>query len=258
MDFTDLASKQTIIFLLLCSSLAVSQSEDLKVLLYDIHSVGTHANEEEGPTALALTGESAFPLVVGEAEAKTLLPVVAAARFGKGRVVALSEKGLLGDVTGASVHDDDQFLANAIAWVRGHELHGDKLRDDRARIRVIELPGMAKHLAAAGYVAADSDSTWNTSNCDVIVAAVDAVTPEQATTLRQFLEHGGGLILAGSVSHWEDQNTDGGTIAEYPGNAILARAGILWTDVNVEEMRMVGTRCGKTFHPWCVRCLLWQ
>lgn len=234
MDFTGRAWKQTLIFILLCSSWAVSQSEDLKVLLHDVHAVGTHANEEEGPTAIALIGESAFPVVVGEAEGKTILPVVAAARFEKGRVVALSEKGLLGDVTGASVHDDDQFLANAIAWVRGDKTRGDKLRDDQTRIRVVHLPGVAKHLAAAGYVAAGGDSSWDTSNCDVIAAAVDAVTPEQAATLRKFLEHGGGLILAGSVSHWEDQNTDGETIAEYPGNAILAQAGILWTDVNVE------------------------
>jgi hypothetical protein len=150
MDFTGRAWKQTLIFILLCSSWAVSQSEDLKVLLHDVHSVGTHANEEEGPTAIALIGESAFPVVVGEAEGKTILPVVAAAQFEKGRVVALSEKGLLGDVTGASVHDDDQFLANAIAWVRGDKTRGDKLRDDQTRIRVVHLPGVAKHLAAAG------------------------------------------------------------------------------------------------------------
>jgi hypothetical protein len=165
---------------------------------------------------------------VGEAEGKTILPVVAAARFGRGRVVALAEKGLLGDVSGSPVHDDDKFLANAITWVLG-----GKLREGRKRITVIQLPGMAEHLQAAGYVAAQSDSSWNTSNCDVIMAGVDTVSPAQAADLRKFLKHGGGLILAGSVSHWEDQNTEGETVAEYPGNAILAQVGILWTDVPV-------------------------
>ncbi|MGA2202627.1 MAG: M60 family metallopeptidase [Terriglobales bacterium] len=233
MNFIGRPWKQALIFIVLCSPLAMSQTEDLKALLRNIHAVGTHANEEEGPAAIAVIGEHAFPVVVGEAEGKTILPVVAAARFGKGRVVALAEKGLLGDVSGAPVHDDDKFLANAIAWVRDGKLRGGTLRDDNTRIRVIQLPGMAEHLRAAGYAAAQSDSSWSTSNCDVIVAAVDTVSAAQATDLRKFLTHGGGLILAASVSHWEDQSTNGETVAEYPGNAILAPVGILWTDVDV-------------------------
>jgi hypothetical protein len=228
MNFIGRRWNRTLIVIVLCSPWAMSQNEDLGALLRDVHAVGTEANEEEGPAAIAVIGEHAFPVVVGVAEGKTVLPVVAASRFGKGRVVALAEKGLLGDVGGAPVHDDDKFLANAITWVLG-----GRVRGGHKRIRVIQLPGMAEHLQAAGFVAAQSDSSWNTSNCDVIVAAVDTVSPAQAADLREFLKHGGGLILAGSVSHWEDQNTDGGTVAEYPGNAILAPAGILWTDVTV-------------------------
>lgn len=218
-----------LILMALCSPLAMGQTEDLKVLLHDVHAVGTHANEEEGPAAIAVIGERAFPVVVGLAEGKTVLPVVAAARFGKGRVVALAEKGLLGDVSGAPVHDDDRFLANAIAWVR----QGGQ-RDETTRIRVLEIPGMAEHLRAAGYLAAQADSSWNTSGSDVIVAAVDKVSPAQAAALRKFLQRGGGLILAASVSHWEDQSSDGVDVQNYPGNAILAQAGILWTDVDVQ------------------------
>ncbi len=228
MEFVVRKWQRILIFMVCCSPFATSQTDDLNILLRDVHAVGTHANEEEGPAAIAIIGEHAFPVVVGEAEGKTVLPIVAAARFGKGRVVALAEKGLLGDVSGSAVHDDEQFLANAITWVLGGRPHGD-----RKRIRIIQLPGMAEHLQAEGYTAAQSDSSWNTSNCDVIVAAVDTVSPAQAANLRKFLQHGGGLILAGSVSHWENQNTDGGTIEEYPGNAILAPVGILWTDVNV-------------------------
>jgi len=43
-----------------------------------------------------------------------------------------------------------------------------------------------------------------------------------------------GLILAASVSHWEDQSSAGVDVQNYPGNAILAQAGILWTDVDVQ------------------------
>jgi hypothetical protein len=220
--------KHVLILIVLYSPLAMSQTEDVAVLLRDVHAVGTHANEEEGPTAIAVIGTSAFPVVVGEAEGKAVLPVVAAARFGRGRVVALAERGMLGDVTGAPVHDNDKFLANAITWVRPRGLD-----DGKTRIRVIHLASLADSLKSRGYVATQSDSSWNTSDCDVIVAAVDAVSPEQAANLRKFLERGGGLILAASVSHWEDQNTAGETVADYPGNAILAPAGILWTDVDV-------------------------
>lgn len=219
--------KQLLIFIALCSPLAIGQSENLTALLKDVHTVGTHANEEEGPTAIAVYGENAFPVIVGEAEGKAALPIIVAARFGRGRVVALSEKGLLGDVTGLPLHDDDQFLANAIAWVRP-----ESLRNENTRIRVIQVKGLAESLKARGYALAQDDSAWNASGADVIIAAVDAVSSDGAASLRKFLEHGGGLILAASVSHWEDQNTQGETIAEYPGNAVLAPFGIQFTDVD--------------------------
>lgn len=220
--------KQLLIFIALCSPLTMSQSEPLTALLKDVHAIGTHANEEEGPTAIAVYGENAFPVVVGEAEGKVLLPIIAAARFGKGRVVALSEKGLLGDVSGIPLHDDEKFLANAIAWVRR-----DSLRDENTRIRVMQVKGLAESLKARGYALAQSESNWNTSRADVIIASVDAVSSSGAANLRKFLERGGGLILAASVSHWEDQNTQGETIAEYPGNAMLTPVGIQFTDVDV-------------------------
>ena len=219
--------KLLLIFITLCSPFTMSQSENLTVLIKDVHAVGTHANEEEGPAAIAVYGKDAFPVIVGEAEGKSLLPIVAAARLGKGRVIALSEKGLLGDVSGVPLHDDDKFLTNAIAWV------GPGLRDENARIRVIEVKGLAESLKARGYALAQSESSWNTNDADVIIAAVDAVTSSGAESLRKFVERGGGLIVAASVSHWEDQNTEGESIAEYPGNAILAPAGIQVTDVDV-------------------------
>src|ERR1700685_295246 len=96
MDFVARNWKQILIFIVCCSPFATSQTEDLSALVRGVHAVGTHANEEEGPAAIAVIGRHAFPVVVGEAEGKTILPVVAAARFGRGRVVALAEKGLLG------------------------------------------------------------------------------------------------------------------------------------------------------------------
>jgi hypothetical protein len=220
--------KRLLIFIALGSSLAVSQSEDLTTLLQGVRAVGTHANEEEGPAAIAVYGERAFPVVVGEAGGKTLLPIIAAARFGKGRVVALSEKGLLGDVSGLSLYDDEKFLANAIVWVCP-----ESPRRENTRIRVIQVPGLVESLKAQGYALAQNEPSWNTSGVDVIIAAVDAISSSGAADLRKFLERGGGLILAASVSHWEDQNTEGASIAEYPGNAILAPVGIQFTDADV-------------------------
>jgi hypothetical protein len=219
--------KDVLLLILFCAPFAFSQSHDLSQLLQDVHVVGTHANEEEGPAAIAIVSRNAFPVVVGNAGGRAVLPIIAAARFGKGRVVALGEKGLLGDANGAPVLDDDKFLGNAIAWVRP-----GGLRDGSTRICVMQLPGFSDHLRAAGYPRAETRIFQNTSGCGVILGAVDGVTPAEAANLRQFLKDGGGLVLAASVSHWEDQNTTGETVAEYPGNAILAQAGILWTDVD--------------------------
>lgn len=225
--------KKLLFILILCSPRAICQDavdhkDDLQALLRDVLAVGTHSNEEEGPGAIAVFGKDAFPVIVGEAEEKTVLPVVAGARFGKGRVVALAEKGLLGDVNGAPLHDDDKFLANSIRWVRR-----SSLRDNNTRIQVISVTGLAQRLQAAGFSATQFDSSREDVDGDVIVAVVDSVSATQAAALRTFLSEGGGLILAASVSHWEDQNREGATVAEYPGNDILASAGILWTDVDV-------------------------
>ena len=219
--------KYFLLLTLLLTRLALSQNDDLSQLLRGVRVVGTHANEEEGPAAIAVISSNVFPVVVGETGGKAVLPIVAAARFGKGKVVALAEKGLLGDSNGDPVHDDDHFLANAIAWVRPAGL-----RNENTRLCVTQLPGFSEHLHVAGYAAAQTRSFQNTDGCQVIVAAVDSVTAKEAANLLQFMKNGGGLILAASVSHWEDQNTSGQTIAEYPGNLILAQAGILWTDVD--------------------------
>jgi hypothetical protein len=220
-------SSALFLFFVLCSPLARSQSKDLQELLRGVRAAGAHANEEEGPTAIAITGQNAFAVIVGDTDGKASMPVVAATRFGRGRVVALSHQGLLGDVSGSPVQDDDKLLANAIAWTVGPKFHKDK-----SRVCVIQIPGMVEHLHAVGYTAL-SDPTWNLSQCDAVMASVDAVTQQQAGDLRNFLRRGGALILAASVSHWEDQTTSGATLADYPGNAILAEAGVLWTDVNV-------------------------
>lgn len=218
-----------VLFIVLYLPIALGETKDVQALLDGVRAIGTHANEEEGPTAIAVIGTRAFAVVVGDGGNKTQLPIVAAARFGKGHVIAVSEKGLFGDVSGSPLHDDNKFLSNAITWAAG-----DNVPAEKTRIKVMQFPDMAKHLESLGYSAVTNDPTWNTSNCDVIVAVVDAVPPGRAKALQDFLRRGGGLVLAASVSHWEDQNTSGETIAEFPGNAVLAPVGILWTDVDVE------------------------
>src|SRR5687767_9729147 len=98
-------------FPLFSSFAAPNHVDDRFALTHNIYEI----NSSGVPGAICVFGPNAFPVVAGR-EGKALLPVVAAARWEKGRVVAFGHGGFLTSVTD---HDTGKMLLNAVAWSAG-------------------------------------------------------------------------------------------------------------------------------------------
>ena len=73
-----------------------------------------HVSQVGVPGPLCLVSESAFVVVPAETAKDVFEPIVGAARFGKGRVVAFGHAGYL-DADGAGKADNGRLLLNAVA-----------------------------------------------------------------------------------------------------------------------------------------------
>ncbi|MGO8750868.1 MAG: hypothetical protein ACLQNE_33395 [Thermoguttaceae bacterium] len=85
--------------------------DDCKQLLANVR----HIPVIGAPGTVVPTGPQAFALVVGESGRGSLAPVVAATRWGKGRIVAFGHDGYFGKPEG----DTAQLLVNAVRWAAG-------------------------------------------------------------------------------------------------------------------------------------------
>ena len=116
------------------------------------------------PGGVSVIGPGAFALISG-AERKTRSPVVAAAAWEKGRVVAFGHNGYLGMT---SNKDAAQLLANSVRWAG---------RGEGVKVGVRINNALAEHLAARGFeVVRLEDVDWRTRIAGLKVVCVDAQT----------------------------------------------------------------------------------
>jgi len=151
------------------------------------------------PGPLSVVGDKAWPVVAVPGDGH-LHPVVAAARYGKGRVVAFGHSGYLDPKTQAR-NDTRRLVSNAIRWAGG----------DPVVIR--DLP---KELERIGVL--------------VMRPAVTLKTDADIERVRAFVRGGGGLVVAGLGWGWKQLNPGKSLSADHPGNRLLAPMGIVWAD----------------------------
>jgi len=172
------------------------------------------------PGPLAVVGPKAFPVVAVPGDGHRH-PVVAAARYGKGRVVAFGHSGYLG-AGAVTRHDTLRLLGNAIRWAGGGavvtcDLEGlskalapvaREIRDDRA--------GLPKRLERVGVLVLRPSATLK-ADADI-------------ERIRGFVRKGGGLIVADLGWGWKQLNPGKRLATDHPGNRLLAPMGIAWAD----------------------------
>ncbi|XP_069505723.1 TRPM8 channel-associated factor homolog [Ambystoma mexicanum] len=179
----------------------VDATPDLKHLLNGL----THMNIKGSavPSELLVHGQLAFP--VGLSNSHQCF--VAAARYGRGRIVVTTHEGYM------SHPPLKKFFQNVVSWLDNGR-HG-KIGVDKS------VKGLHGLLKEDGFESEISGLVPTLS-----VYCCNAYNDGAAEKLHEFVAEGGGLLIGGHAWWWASQNKGKHAIAEHPGNKILNRFGI--------------------------------
>jgi len=215
-------------FLIVATGTSARAASDREVLLEGVKSIAAPGS----PGPLCVFGEHAFAVVTGSVKEKRVEPVVAAAHWGEGRVVAFGHDGYFG-AEALAKDDTGKLLLNAVRWSSGRAAPSD------VRVATSDK-GLAAFLQKSGLKVAHFDVN-KLSECDVLCLHVNALAPEAArAAVTAFVKKGGGLLVGGLGWGWLQLNP-GKTLADdNPGNRTLADAGIVWADGSLSRTNETG------------------
>ncbi len=194
---------------------------DLGVLLNGVREIAAPGV----PGTLCVFGDAAFPVVAGSAGRETLGPVMGAARFGHGRVVAFSHDGYLG-VKALGEADTGTLMANVAHWAAaGRALApGAKLH-----IGVYRKKNLIEFFDQRGFKAEDAD-LHRLNSIHVLVSDAHSLSDKDVEAVSKFVADGGGLITASCGWGWAQLNPGKDLKVDFPGNRLLVPMGMVWGD----------------------------
>uniref|UniRef100_A0A8C3W1F4 Peptidase M60 domain-containing protein n=1 Tax=Catagonus wagneri TaxID=51154 RepID=A0A8C3W1F4_9CETA len=151
------------------------------------------------PSQLLVHGALAFPLGLDA----SLGCFLAAARYGRGRVVLAAHEGML------CAPKMGPFLLNAVHWLA---------RGQTGKIGVhTRLKNLCDQLSGCGL----EYSLVPHLTTDLRVYCCVAYSDKEAKQLQEFVAEGGGLLIGGQAWWWASQNPGHSPLAGFPGNVIL-------------------------------------
>ncbi|XP_032829879.2 TRPM8 channel-associated factor 2 [Petromyzon marinus] len=181
---------------------------------YEILKKGIASLDFEGsavPSELLLTGDEAFPVVVNGSHQV----LIAASRYGKGRLVALGHESYLESPKFA------KFLVNAVTWLRQGA--------PRGHVSVIhKLEGLKKILDGNGIKAGVSEKADKSAavHCMTTFSSSTKEEEELSRDLVAFVKSGGGLLIGGQAWNWGSHNKGKDAMSHFPANKISGVAGV--------------------------------
>ncbi|KAM8973516.1 TRPM8 channel-associated factor 2 [Pelodytes ibericus] len=191
----------------------MTANEDYQSLVGGLSDLDFRGNPV--PCNLLLTGLSAFPVLV----TPTKDVLIAASRYGKGRVVVVAHESYLNNSQFVS------FLQNAVCWLNP---------SPGATIGVHKgLDLLAKTLPASGY------KVQTTSGLEqgLGVLCMKGYEGKQAKEIISFLWQGGGLLIGAQAWHWSHSHKNENVLLDFPGNKIISVSGIYFTEKYGEKGR---------------------
>ncbi len=217
-----LLSAVVLVCSLLTSPFALAEAEDgdRAALLAGDLKLGKPGNSLPGN--VVAFGERAF-VIASAKDKKTSHGVIAAARFGKGRVVVFGHGSYFGDWDAGG--DGERFLINAIRWSA-----------DNPAPRVAFLDGgrglleRTRESYSKASECADFSALGNLERWDAIVWVGGALGDEQLAKLTAFVEKGGGVLLGvcpwGNQQIWDGQGKGKSIRTDLAQNKFLGPMGI--------------------------------
>lgn len=184
------------------------------------------------PGPLAVFGPQAFPVITADVGDECQAPVVAAGLWAKGRVVAFGHANYF-DAKSLSVADTGRLVLNAVRWAARSSPRSN------AKIRVIawRQVGLAAFLKDHGMEAetGGARTLGPMGSAQVLCLSTHHLTePADRDAVAAFVKRGGGLLAEGLGWGWLQLHS-GKTLADHPGNQLLAPAGLVWLDGSVRS-----------------------
>lgn len=198
------------------------RASDLDVLLNGVSEVPTPGCVV-GP--VAVYGEKVFVVMTGKSGANRL-PILAAARYGTGRVVLAGHGGVY---VGGPSADKARLVVNIATWLCGER----KTR----RVLLVDFKELTPLLRDAGFrvqTASLSELPAALANTDVLGFSGGHLTPPERKPLldaiARFVEAGGGLFDGVPGWGWQQLNPNLSLAVDYGGNKLTARMGMVIAD----------------------------
>ena len=220
-------------FLLLTSQTPGSPAAveaDRAALLSGVTEIGVVG----APGPLCIFGPEAFSLISGKAGGDgARLPVVAAGRWERGRVVAFGHEGYLGSAEDTKT---GRLLVNSLRWAGAGA--------GQPRVAVHGRAKLASFLKAQGFAVELLDGkNWcdRVGDYQVVCTDMHSIDPDHdIAVLARFVRGGGGLVASGLGWGWLCSHADKRLSTDFPGNRLLAPAGIVWGDGCVDRTTATG------------------
>lgn len=201
-------------------------SEDRDELLHGISELDI-TNSDCFPSQLLVHGSLAFPLGLDTYHGC----VIAAARYGRGRVVVTGHKVLF------TVGKLGPFLLNAVRWLDGGR---------KGKIVVqTELRTLSGLLAVGGI----DTSIEPQLTSDASVYCFEPTSDVGIKELQEFVAEGGGLFVGAQAWWWAFKNPGVSPLARFPGNLLLNPFGISITSQSLNPGPFRTPKAGiRTYH----------
>nr|XP_033793473.1 LOW QUALITY PROTEIN: TRPM8 channel-associated factor homolog [Geotrypetes seraphini] len=188
----------------------IDTTKDLKILLDGVTSF--NQKTDRCPSALFVHGPLAFSIAM-DGSYQSLL---AAARYGKGRVVVASHEGQL------SCRKFRKFILNAVSWLSTGK---------QGKIGVEpSFKGFYNILIQEKIECKPTELVPNLS-----VYCCMSYSAHEAEKIHEFVAEGGGLLIGGHAWWWVSENRGKNSITDYPGNIILNKFGISISGRTMDE-----------------------
>ncbi|XP_070610538.1 TRPM8 channel-associated factor homolog [Erythrolamprus reginae] len=179
---------------------------DLQTLLNGVERFNVKGDDPQNqmaPSILLIHGALAFPVGISD----TYHSFLAAAYYGRGRIVVASHEGFL------NISSMKSFLLNAITWLSAGTRRkvgiGDNLRKLYSMLNEAKIPCELTNFKEG-----------------LGIYCCTAYDAKEMESIHEFVSEGGGLLIGGQSWYWASMNPDSSAIAEYPGNKILNKFGI--------------------------------
>ncbi|NXQ55983.1 TCAF2 factor, partial [Anthoscopus minutus] len=177
------------------------------------------------PSTLLVHGALSFPLCLNSSQCCLL----AAARYGRGRVVVASHESQLFSPKLA------RFLLNAVSWL------------DAGRKGLVGVDPSLKKLCSL-LSQAEVKSQLSQLAGDISVYCCTSYSDREAERIHAFVAEGGGLLVGGQAWYWASQNCGKAAVAKYPGNRILNHFGLSILEQSGKAAKYLPVGPGEHYH----------